>query len=63
MLVLSRKLDEVIQIGDDIFVKVVRITPSVIRLGIVAPKDLPITRPTRPIGQIRREVKSLRRKC
>jgi carbon storage regulator len=37
MLVLTRKLGETIQIGDDIAVTVVRVTPSEVRLGIDAP--------------------------
>ncbi len=37
MLVLTRKLGETIQIGDDIAVTVVRVTPTEVRLGIEAP--------------------------
>ena len=37
MLVLTRKLGETIQIGDDIAVTVVRVTPTEVRLGIEVP--------------------------
>lgn len=44
MLVLSRKKHESIVIGDDIVVTVVEIAPGKVRLGIVAPKEVPIHR-------------------
>lgn len=44
MLVLSRKRGETIQIGNDIYVTVVRIGPNNVRLGITAPKDVRILR-------------------
>jgi len=44
MLVLSRKLGERIYIGDDVIVTVVDIDRGKIRLGIEAPKNLPIYR-------------------
>lgn len=44
MLVLSRKLGEKIMIGDHIVVTVVDIDRGKIRLGIEAPKDMPINR-------------------
>ena len=44
MLVLSRKREEVIQIGTDIFVIVVRIGPTTVRLGITAPEGVRILR-------------------
>lgn len=44
MLVLSRKPSEVIQIGSDIFITVVRIGPNTVRLGITAPRDVEIMR-------------------
>lgn len=44
MLVLSRKPSEVIQIGPDIFITVVRIGPGTVRLGITAPRDVSIMR-------------------
>lgn len=44
MLVLSRERDEVIMIGDDIEVCVVDIRGGKIRLGITAPKEIPVHR-------------------
>lgn len=44
MLVLSRKLNQVVQIGDDIFIQVSEIRKSRIRLVISAPADLRISR-------------------
>lgn len=44
MLVLARKLDESIVLGDDITVKVVSIDKGVVKLGIDAPKDISIIR-------------------
>lgn len=45
MLVLGRRCDESIQIGDDITVTVVRIRSGEVRLGISAPRDIPVSRP------------------
>lgn len=44
MLVLSRKINESIQIGPDIRVKVVRLTGDRVRLAIEAPSDVSILR-------------------
>lgn len=44
MLVLARKLDESIVIGDDITVKVISIDKGVVKLGIEAPSDVTIIR-------------------
>ena len=44
MLVLSRHRDESIIIGDDIVITVVDIRGDKVRLGIVAPKDVPVHR-------------------
>ncbi len=44
MLVLSRKKNEVIIIGDNIVVTVVDIRGDKVRLGIEAPKDVPVHR-------------------
>jgi carbon storage regulator len=44
MLVLARKLDEAVLIGEDIVVKIVEIRGDVVRLGITAPKSIPVTR-------------------
>ncbi|WP_304545366.1 carbon storage regulator CsrA [Sulfurimonas microaerophilic] len=44
MLVLARKVDESIVIGDNIVVKVVAVENGVVKLGIDAPKDVAILR-------------------
>ncbi|MSR31276.1 MAG: carbon storage regulator [Gemmataceae bacterium] len=44
MLVLSRKKNECIVINNDITVTVVEIRGDKVRLGIVAPKDVPVHR-------------------
>ena len=44
MLVLSRKLNECIVIDGRIIVKVVRVDGEVVKLGIIAPLDVPVHR-------------------
>ena len=44
MLVLTRKLMEKLFIGDDICVTVVRLEGGQVRLGIDAPRDVPVVR-------------------
>jgi len=44
MLVLSRKLNEIIRIGDDIKVVLVELRSDHARIGIEAPKKLPVHR-------------------
>jgi carbon storage regulator len=44
MLVLSRKKNESIVINNDVIVTVVEIRGDKVRLGIVAPKDVPVHR-------------------
>ena len=44
MLVLTRKLNESIIIRDDIEIKIVEIAKDSIKLGISAPKDVPVNR-------------------
>lgn len=44
MLVLSRKTGEQVVIGDDIVLTVVEIRGDKIRLGITAPKEVPVHR-------------------
>ncbi len=44
MLVLARKLDESIIIGDNITVKVISVEKGVVKLGIDAPSDISIVR-------------------
>jgi carbon storage regulator CsrA len=44
MLVLARKIEESIIIGDDIVIKVISIEKGVVKLGIDAPKSISIVR-------------------
>ena len=44
MLVLSRKVNQSIQVGDDITITVVHLTSNRVRIGIMAPKKLAIAR-------------------
>jgi len=44
MLVLARKVDESIVIGDDIVIKVISVEKGVAKLGIEAPSDVRIIR-------------------
>ena len=44
MLVLSRKLNQEIRIGENIVVRVIAIKGNQVRLGIVAPTEVPVLR-------------------
>ena len=44
MLILTRKKNEVIRINDDIAIMVVDIQRDKVRLGVVAPRDVPVHR-------------------
>ena len=44
MLILSRKLDEKIMIGDDIEITIIEIRKDVVKLGIAAPRAVPVHR-------------------
>lgn len=44
MLVLSRRKDQQILIGDNVVITVVRINGGEVRIGIEAPKDIPVLR-------------------
>ena len=44
MLVLARKIDEAITIGDDIVVKIISVEKGVVKLGIDAPTSISIVR-------------------
>lgn len=45
MLILTRKEGETIRIGDDVVLTVVAVRGNKVRLGINAPKDVPVVRP------------------
>jgi len=44
MLVLTRKTNQSIMIGDDVEISVLAVTRDKIRLGITAPRDVPVFR-------------------
>ena len=44
MLVLSRQRDESIMIGDDVEITIVEVRGDKVRLGINAPRDIPVHR-------------------
>ena len=65
MLVLSRKMDQKIQIGRDITITILRVKKNSVKIGIEAPDDLPIARgellDTAPNGQTGQGISSWRR--
>jgi carbon storage regulator len=44
MLVLSRQRDESIMIGDEVEITIVEVRGDKVRLGITAPRDIPVHR-------------------
>jgi carbon storage regulator len=44
MLILTRKIGEVIMVGEDIVVKVLGVRSGQVKIGIEAPKQLPVHR-------------------
>ena len=54
MLILTRRVDEHIRIGDDIIVTVVRINRGQVSLGISAPRDVAVHR-EEVYGRLREE--------
>jgi len=53
MLTLSRKIGETIQLGDNVVLVIKRVDGDVVRIGIDAPKTIPIYR-----GEIYEEIKA-----
>lgn len=53
LLVLSRKAGQRIHIGDNIWIEVLRIKGNAVRIGVAAPKSVPIRR-----GELKSEVKT-----
>lgn len=53
MLVLSRKKNEEVLIGDNVRVQILDISGTRVSLGIVAPSDIPVVR-TEVVGRIQR---------
>ncbi len=44
MLVLTRKRDEIIRIGNDIVIRVIRTGPTSVKIGVAAPNDVRVVR-------------------
>lgn len=44
MLVISRKKDQSISLGDDVTIKILELSPNRVKLGIVAPNSLKVSR-------------------
>lgn len=44
MLVIGRRVGETIFLGDDVEIRIMDLTPSRVKIGIIAPKQLPILR-------------------
>jgi len=59
MLVLTRKQNEKIQIGDNVFLTVLRIKGNTVRLGIEAPKDVRVVRGELPPQDEQPKVKEM----
>ena len=59
MLVLTRKAQEEIRIGNDVKVVVLEVKGSQVRLGIKAPRDVQVTRPDMTVKKTESELKNL----
>lgn len=44
MLVLTRKRDEIIRIGSEIVIRVIRTGPTSVKIGVAAPNDIRVVR-------------------
>lgn len=51
MLVLTRKVGELLQIGDEIRVKVMAVNGNQVKVGIDAPRHIAVSRPDMKKGQ------------
>ncbi len=54
MLVLSRKLDEVIRIGNDVEITVLAVKGNTVRIGIKAPREVKVLRAELPVNDTQR---------
>lgn len=53
MLILTRRVGETLQIGDNISVTVVEVNGNQVRIGIAAPRDVKVMRPEAKLKQPR----------
>ena len=44
MLIITRRAGERIRVGDDVLIEVMEVTGSTVRVGIAAPKSIPVYR-------------------
>jgi carbon storage regulator len=44
MLILTRRIGETVKIGDDVAVRIVGVQGNQVRIGVEAPKDVPVHR-------------------
>jgi carbon storage regulator len=49
MLVLTRRVGQLVLVGDNIQIKIIDVGGERVRIGITAPKGLPIARPAREL--------------
>lgn len=52
MLVLTRKMDEQIHIGEDVTITVVRLHGNTVRIGIEAPREISVRRGELPKAEL-----------